>query len=277
MLFPLRDRNPTRRPPLATYTLLAVNLIAFVWMSRLPQAHRQVFAYEHGFVPARIAQLFRPEPIIVQIPQHEIATPFGQQVVVAQYALAPEPGQILLSLLTSMFLHGGWWHLIGNMWFLWIFGNNVEDRLGPWVYVLFYLAGGLLASGFQWAAGPHHTAPIIGASGAVAAVLGAYAITWPWARVQTLVFLFVFVSLVDLPALLVLGFWFVGQLLEATRVMYRGQPDLVYNTGVAWWAHVGGFLAGLLVMPPLSELVRSMRAARPRRLSGPPWESDPPA
>ncbi len=100
-----------------------------------------------------------------------------------------------------MFLHGGWWHLIGNMWFLWIFGNNVEDRLGHVTYLLFYLGGGMLATGTHWLIAPSSTMPVIGASGAVAAVLGAYAITWPWARVDTFVFLFVFFTIIEVPAL----------------------------------------------------------------------------
>ena len=249
---------------------MAANVVVFLWMSRLPFPQRQVFAVRHGFVPARIGQLLDPKPLDVEIPQGRLWTPLGLQVRVIEYRLEPKPAEILLSLLTCMFLHGGWWHLIGNMWFLWIFGKKVEDRLGPAIYLPFYLTGGLVASGLQWAIAPHSTAPVIGASGAVAAVLGAYAITWPWARIDTFVFLFVFVTLIELPALFVLGLWFAGQVLEATRVLNPAETGLDYNTGVAWWAHVGGFVAGLLLMPPLGDLARALRGGLSDRPPPPP-------
>jgi membrane associated rhomboid family serine protease len=171
--------------------------------------------------------------------------------------LEANPGQIVLSWFTAMFLHGGWLHLIGNMWFLVIFGNNVEDRLGHGVYLLLYLLGGLAAAAFHWAGAPSSMAPVIGASGAVAAILGAYAITWPWARVHTLIFLFIFITVVDFPALLVLGVWFLTQLFNAT------QQTMGMGENVAWWAHVGGFVAGAFLMPLLSALVVPEPAAPP--------------
>jgi hypothetical protein len=143
-----------------------------------------------------------------------------------------------------MFLHGNWLHFGGNMWFLWIFGNNIEDRLGHFGFPLFYTVGGFFALACQWINDPGSTIPAIGASGAVAAVLGAYAITFPTAQVRTLVVLVVIITVVDLPALIVLGAWFIVQLLSAT-----GALDLGMAGGVAWWAHIGGFVAGLVLMP----------------------------
>mgnify|MGYP001030506866 CR=1 FL=1 len=251
MLFPFRDNNPTRRAPVVTGGIIAVNVAAFLWLGRMPEPKQQAMVFQRGFVPARIGQLFHGGPVTVQIPVEEIQTLDGVFQRVQEVRLPPARSEILLSLLTYMFLHGGWLHLLGNMWFLWIFGNNVEDRLGPIVYLLFYLGGGILAGACQWAFSPASTVPVIGASGAVAGILGAYAITWPFAKVETLVFLVFFITIIELPALLVLGVWFLGQVLEAARA----------SGGVAWWAHVGGFLAGLFLMPWLSELV----GAAPRR------------
>ena len=148
-----------------------------------------------------------------------------------------------------MFLHGSWLHLLGNMWFLYLFGNNVEDRLGPLPYLILYLGGGLIASGSHWMFEPHSTIPVIGASGAVAVILGAYTIAWPWARVQTLVFLLFFVTIIEVPALVVNGVWFIGQLVAGQESLRRATAG-----GVAWWAHVGGFIAGALLMPLFSAL-----------------------
>ena len=181
----------------------------------------------------------------------------------------------LKGLLGYMWLHGGFFHLLGNMWFLWIFGNNVEDRLGGGLYLTIYLLGGVLASGCHWMFQQGSPVPVIGASGAVAAILGAYAVTWPWARVHTLVFLFFFVTIIDLPALLVLGVWFIGQLLSG---LGQGQGEAA---GVAWWAHIGGFLAGMLLMPLLESWAKPeqpsgrQRPPRPRRPFEPDWD-DPP-
>jgi len=259
MLFPFRDNNPTRSTPVVTYGLVAVNVVAYLWLSALPARQEQMAVLTYGFIPARVGQLIAPKPITVEIERRRFRTPEGVVAQVERFQFPPQPLQILLSLVTCMFLHGGWWHLIGNMWFLWIFGNNVEDRLGSPVYLMFYLGGGLAATAAQWLINPASTSPVIGASGAVAAVLGAYAITWPWARVESLVFLFVFFTIIELPALFVLGLWFVGQLLEAMQVLNLPSNQLAYSSGVAWWAHVGGFVAGLLAMPPLSDLVRRSR------------------
>jgi membrane associated rhomboid family serine protease len=248
-MFPLYDNNPTERTPVITFALVAINVLVFLWMNRMPELQQEVMAYQHGFVPARILQLRQPVPIRVPINVAVQDTFWGERVEQRAIELQPSRSQIGLSLITCMFLHGGWMHLLGNMWFLWLFGNNVEDRLGAFLYLFLYLLGGFLASGLHWVMDPTSTMPIIGASGAIAAVLGAYAVTWPWARVSCLIFLVIFVTIIDIPALIVLGMWFVLQVMEGQRSLHAANSG-----GVAWWAHVGGFLAGMFLMPPLSAM-----------------------
>lgn len=252
MFLPFHDDNPTRRAPVVTYALVAVNVLAFLWFLQLSPRQRDDATLHRGFIPARVDQLVHPQKLDVwrDVPARRWD---GRPVVVRQKIgeLPPDRGQIILSLFTCMFLHAGWIHLLGNMWFLWLFGNNVEDRLGHVVFLLFYLAGGLFASGCHWLFNMESLAPVVGASGAVAAVLGAYAISWPWARVHTLVFLVIFITVVDLPALAVLGAWFLLQLVQG-HAQLAGVPDA---GGVAWWAHVGGFVAGMAMMPLLGKVL----------------------
>jgi len=146
------------------------------------------------------------------------------------------------SVLTSMFMHGGFWHLAGNMLYLWIFGNNIEDRLGGALFAFFYLGGGVVAGVTQTAIDPESTIPLIGASGAIAASLGAYFVFFPGARITTLVFLGFFYQLIEVPAIIVLGFWFALQLLDGI-----GSLGMETGAGVAFFAHIGGFVAGALV------------------------------
>ena len=248
MFFPFHDDNPTQRTPLLTWTLIAVNVASFLWVGHLSKEDREQVAYQRGFVPARLTGLKDHKAVAVPAGQRLVRDPLGKQFIQQRrILLPPEPRPILLSLLSCMFLHGGWMHLIGNMWFLWIFGNNVEDRLGSVPFLLLYVGGGLVASGCHWMTDPNSVVPVIGASGAVATILGAYAITWPWARIHTVVLLFVIITIIDLPALLVLGFWFVAQLLAGRDALVQGADG-----GVAWWAHVGGFVAGLILMPLFS-------------------------
>ncbi len=245
MFFPLYDDNPVHRTPIVTYLLIAVNVLALLYMYLLPMSERQFFVFEHGFIPARIGQLTSDQPIVVPLERLAVSRSTGQLVKLSQpYELPPSRMGILATLLTCMFLHGGWLHLLGNMWFLKIFGNNIEDRLGRPTYLFFYLFGGLLASAGQWFQDPQSVVPVIGASGAVAAILGAYAVTYPHARVHTLVFIIVFFTFWDLPALLVLGVWFVGQILSAQQEVVGGTGE-----GVAFAAHVVGFAAGAILMP----------------------------
>jgi membrane associated rhomboid family serine protease len=256
MIFPFHDENPIQRTPFVTLGIVGVNAVVFLGTLSLSELDRGTLWYGRGFVPARIVELVKDEP--PQVDPRTVPPELRERVLAVdlrreRIVLKPLPQrQILLSLFTSMFLHGGWLHVIGNMWFLWVFGNNVEDRVGHVPFLLFYLFGGLFASACHWAINPSSTIPVIGASGAVAAMLGAYAITWPWARVKSLVFLFVVVTVIDLPALAVLGVWFLGQLVSATNAANVG-----LSGGVAWWAHVGGFLVGLVLMPFLNSLLGS--------------------
>ena len=253
MFFPLYGKLPTKRPPLTTYSLVAANVLVFLWMSRLPSLPREVLAYEWGFVPARITQIDQSTPVYAPIDLIVQDQFWSDRVERRAIKLDAAPPQVCMSLITCMFLHGSWVHLLGNMWFLWLFGNNVEDRLGPLPYLSLYFAGGMIASFTHWAIAPNDLTPVIGASGAIAAILGAYAITWPWARVSTLVFLLFFFTIIEIPALLVLGAWFIVQVI-AGHGLLRSPTE-----HVAWWAHVGGFLAGMALMPPLSALVRHWR------------------
>jgi membrane associated rhomboid family serine protease len=147
-------------------------------------------------------------------------------------------GHQWITLVTSMFMHGSWLHIIGNMLFLWAFGPEIEDAMGRWRYLVFYLAGGLVAMIAQVAAGPHSTTPILGASGAIAAVMGAFLVTYPHDRIRSLLFIFIFVRVTFIPAVLLIGFWFLTQLFDA------GSVADVQAGGVAYLAHIGGFIFG---------------------------------
>jgi membrane associated rhomboid family serine protease len=217
-VIPLRDENPSHSVPFVTRGLIAVNVALFVYELSLGPGLRE-FMMRWGIVPGRVTEAL-------------FSGGAGEPL------LAPA-----LTFVTSVFLHGGWAHLIGNMWYLWIFGDNVEDRLGPAGFVLFYLAAGVFASLVHTFANPASLLPTVGASGAIAGVLGAYAVAFPRARVITLVPLFPFFQVMALPALLVLGLWFVFQ-------FFTGALALAYSAGggVAWWAHIGGFAFGALVM-----------------------------
>jgi membrane associated rhomboid family serine protease len=206
MFIPLRDENPTSRRPYVTLALIAVNVVVFFLGAFSPQGI-QLSVLRFGAIPYEITHF------------HSL----GQ-------ALRVPP---LLALLTSLFVHGSLFHLLGNMLYLWIFGNNIEDVLGAFRFTLFYFACGLAAGLTQVAATPGSRLPMIGASGAIAGVLGAYWILFPRARVLTWVFLFI----VPVPAGIVLGLWFVLQLLNVGM-----------GGGVAWFAHIGGFLAGIVLI-----------------------------
>ncbi len=263
MFFPFHDDNPTHRFPWVTVGLIVINVVLFIQLQSLPEQKQIERVIHQGFIPARIGSLFSRKPVLVEIEHQRQRHPWwiwGPMVHRQAYQLPPDFRDVLGTLFTCMFLHGGWAHLIGNMWFLWLFGNNVEDRLGAGVFILFYLIGGLLATGVHWLTDPTSTRPVVGASGAISAVLGAYAVTWPWARIHTLVFLGFLITRVYLPALVVLGFWFLGQLLEAVQALQLG-----IDGGIAWWAHIGGFLAGVFLMPLLRDAVDQYRLAQWRR------------
>jgi len=217
-MFPLRDDNPRRGPAPVVVTLIAVNVAVFLYQFALqlqsPEA-AQAFVYALGSVPARITEAFA-----------------------GRYPLSDS----LPGMATSMFLHGGWMHLIGNMWFLWIFGDNIEDELGHRPFLLFYLGTGLLASFAHYALNPWSPVPAIGASGAVSGVMGAYLVRFPRARVTTLVPIVIVLATIELPAAVMLAYWFVIQ-------FFSGAASIgAEGGGVAWWAHIGGFAAGVVWM-----------------------------
>jgi membrane associated rhomboid family serine protease len=248
MIFPFGDDVPARRPPIVTCIIIALNVAALIWVDLLPSPRHEMVIVERGFIPIRLGQAIHGRPLLVEVEDLAQHPHLNRPVVVKkQFQLPADRRSIGSSLITALFLHGGWLHLLGNMWFLWIFGNNVEDRLGHGLYAIFYLGGGVLANLCHWVSDPLSQVPVIGASGAVATVLGAYAITWPWAHIRCVVVLVIFVTVLRLPALAVLGFWFVTQVLEASHQVQIGMQG-----GVAFWAHIGGFMAGMAMMPLLA-------------------------
>jgi membrane associated rhomboid family serine protease len=211
-MLPIRDDTPSRTFPLVTFLLILANGLIWLWeLSLGGGVALNHFYYQFGFVPGVLTGAYEAP----------------------SWAVAP----YFLTALTSMFIHGSWSHILGNMLFLWIFGNNIEDHLGHSKYLLFYLVGGVAAAMVHLLFGPSSEVPTIGASGAIAAVMGAYFFLYPRAKVQTLVF-FIFITTVRLPAWIFLGIWFVMQLFEGTFGAAQG---------VAVWAHVGGFLFGVLI------------------------------
>ena len=227
-MIPLRDSAPARGWPLVTWALIGINVWVFFYELLLGPGLEE-FARTWGFIPARYFALGEIDP-----------TDWAGRYV---------------PLFTSMFLHGGWMHLIGNMLFLWIFGDNVEDRMGRVRYLGFYLLTGLAAALTHAYLSPDSTVPTIGASGAISGVLGAYLMFFPHARVLTLVvFVFFIVDVIEVPAVLYLGLWFLMQLVSGT-LTHAIAPDA---GGVAWWAHVGGFVAGIV-------LARLLERREPRR------------
>ncbi len=247
MLLPLYDYNPTRRWPVVTAALVVLNVLAFLYTATRDEHQQRVIAATYGFTPDRLEQVFDKQAEVRVDLYPEDAAAAGLDDNQRRFLVfRPRPGDVLRSLLTAMFLHADLLHLASNMWFLMIFGNNIEDRLGHWIFPIFYLLGGVVASLVHWLAtnaADLGDRPLIGASGAVAVMLGAYIVSYPHARVRCFLFLFVFVTVIDLPAWIVLAFWFGGQFLEM-----KLSPDLP----VAYWAHIGGFVAGLAMMPLLT-------------------------
>jgi membrane associated rhomboid family serine protease len=244
MLFPLYDLNPHRRFPWLTLAIIAANVAATVGMTSLGERDRAELAVRYGFIPQRLSQMGKVKAIEAPLLATDPLT--GQPKQFGKLQLSTSPSDVYLTFLTAMFLHGGWLHLVSNMWMLWIFGNNIEDRLGHLIYVAFYLLGGMLATTCYWFSDPNGVIPVVGASGAVAAVLGAYAITFPSTKVRTLIF-FVIITIIDLPALVVLGIWFALQVFSGVMGLWG-----VVLEPVAFWAHIGGFVAGIVLMPLLS-------------------------
>jgi len=221
MLFPVRDSIPSRIWPVVNVSVIVTCGLAFLYQLTLGR-ELEGFLRVAAFIPARLFDV---------VPEYQIPSP--------DYGLAGNLG----TMISSMFLHGGWLHIIGNMWILYVFGDNVEDALGHVRYLLFYLAGGIVATLTHAVTSPASPMPLIGASGAIAAVLGAYLVWFPHSRVSTLVFLGFFITMTELPALVFLVFWFVLQFFQGTLSL----GDTAAGGGVAWFAHVGGFIFGFAV------------------------------
>jgi membrane associated rhomboid family serine protease len=206
MFIPLRDTQPSYSKPLVTTLLIVINVLAFLYEFSLDDYSQNAFMFTYGLVPERFNWL---------------------------------------SLMTSMFLHGGWMHLIGNMWFLWIFGDNIEDILGHGKFLLFYLLCGVAAALAQVMLNPFSRIPMVGASGAIAGVMGSYMIKFPHARIETFAFIFVFITRFDVPAWLMLIYWLATQLFSGVGSIGTSTAN---QGGVAFFAHIGGFIAGAVLI-----------------------------
>jgi membrane associated rhomboid family serine protease len=249
-VIPLKDDNPTRRPSYVTWLLIAANVFVFFvvqphgWSTADPrsvQVREAEFTYKYAAVPCEVVHDRALNPADLQLGCNKDPS--------------ERPGyphkNVYLAILYSMFLHGSLLHIGGNMLFLWIFGNNIEDILGPFAYLAFYLVAGFIAAFAHIAAQPNSTVPIVGASGAIAGVMGAYMVVFPNVRIKSLLFIGFFVLIRDIPAKWLLGFWFVLQFFTAP------------GSGVAWVAHVGGFVFGLIIGLAIRNRAKpvSMRAA----------------
>jgi membrane associated rhomboid family serine protease len=232
-VLPLKDNIPTRTTSVITIALIGINVFVYFFLQQGGlKGPSDESVVKYSAIPYEITH---PGDHCGLVQSGEVACE-GQQGVEGN---APSQPSTWLTILFAMFMHGGLLHLGGNMLFLWIFGNNVEDSMGPFRFTAFYLLGGLAATAAHVAVDPSSTSPTLGASGAIAAVLGGYALLYPRARVVTLIFIIIFVTVIELPALLVLGVWFLLQILSASSEPLQGG-------GVAYFAHIGGFVFGLL-------------------------------
>ncbi|MBD1212039.1 MAG: rhomboid family intramembrane serine protease [Dolichospermum sp.] len=212
-MFPLYDENPTRITPYFTYGLIGMNVVVFLHEVSLSNTQLEQFFQLYAVVPQQLTTNWSSE---------------------------------WTTLFTSQFLHGGWWHLISNMIYLWVFGNNIEDRLGHLKYLFFYLTCGALAALCQWFIGINSIIPSLGASGAISGVLGAYLIWFPSARITTLIFLGFFITTINVPALVIIGIFFIQNLISGFASLQTAANMSVETGGVAYWAHLGGFIVGMI-------------------------------
>lgn len=232
-MIPIRDTIPSKNYPVVNTTIIGINVILYlIEMAQGPNLDR--FVYIYGLVPARYT-----------VPQIASYFTFGQQA---------------LSLLSFMFLHGGFWHILGNMWFLYIFGDNVEDRLGPFRYLVFYLLCGLVSGLSQILFNLHSNTPTIGASGAIAGVMGAYLILHPRSKILTLIPIIIIPWFIEIPAFFFLGFWFFLQFINAA-----GSHGNI--SGIAWWAHIGGFVFGMVCLKIFLALPETGASNKLRRVT----------
>jgi membrane associated rhomboid family serine protease len=245
-MFPYRDENPSVLRPVVTVGLILANLVVWVLVQGMgtPVA-LGASVCELGLIPG---------DLLGRLPEG-YAIPIGEQM-----ACVVEAGRPWQTLFTSMFLHGGWLHLIGNLWFLWVFGNNVEDAMGHVRFFIFYVLCGVAAAVAQVIVDPASPVPMVGASGAISGVMGAYAVLYPRVKIHTLVVLVVLFFRVAVPAWVMLGYWFLLQLLST------GMGEV---GGVAFWAHIGGFLAGVLLIYPFRS--QALLANRARMLAARAW------
>ncbi len=228
-MFPYKDENPTELTPIATIGIIVVNAVAWLVVQGMGASEPLARSVcQLGLIPGELLRSAPPGTTV----------PLGPGL---QCVLTAEPHW--WTVLTSMFMHGGWLHVLGNMWFLWVFGNNIEDSMGHARFVAFYLLSGVAAAAAQVLVSPSSVVPMVGASGAISGVMGAYILLYPRVRVHTLVTLGFFVTTVALPAYVMLGYWFVLQLLLGTVGALSRMEG-----GVAFWAHVGGFVAGLVLV-----------------------------
>ena len=228
-MIPLRDTNPRTHFPWVTLSIILLNCGVFFRELTAGPAGRALLMDTYALIPARSVAFFEGSPVAAS--------------------------QAIFPFLTSMFLHGGWMHLIGNMWFLWIFGDNVEDRTGPLRYLALYLCGGLAGAAAHVLFSADSTLPTVGASGAIAGVMGAYLITFPRARILTLVPIIFFFTTIEIPAYIILLYWLLLQFFSGAASIASTDQAL---GGVAWFAHIGGFAAGI----PLMLLMRTRRRSR---------------
>ena len=225
-MFPLYDENPTRITPFVTYGLIGMNVLVFLHQLSLSEAQLNQFFQLYAVVPQQLTASFAGGTV---------------QQPVAEW----------VTLFSSQFLHGSWWHLIGNMLYLWVFGNNIEDRLGHFKYIIFYLACGALAALCQWFIGMDSAIPSLGASGAISGILGAYLIRFPQALVNTFVFLGIFITTIRVPAWILIGIYIVQNVVSGVVDLQRAANMAMETGGVAYWAHIGGFVFGLILGPLL--------------------------
>ena len=222
-MIPLKDDNPTQTFPLITIGLVAINILVYIYQLTLSSEGLETFLFRYGAIPGRLIHPFEGAQALPQ------TIPFG------------------LTIFSSMFLHGGLFHLLGNMLYLWIFGNNVEDYLGHVKYIIFYLISGFFAAFIHTLSDLNSSIPMIGASGAIAGVLGAYLVLFPRANISTLFIFIIFFKIIKVPAVLILGLWFLLQLLNAGSG----------GGSVAWYAHVGGFLTGVVLIQIFKSIRRT--------------------
>ena len=224
-MIPLRDDNPSYSFPFVTIILIAINAFVFLFMLALNIREHTEAVFSFGMIPVELIHGIK----IDEVPLKEIGTIYPKHV------------PTFATIFTSMFMHGGFMHILGNMWFLWLFGDNVEDRMGKIKFIIFYLLTGVIAALAHALVASHSVIPTVGASGAISGVIGAYIVLFPRAQIQTLVFFF-FITVIRIPAMIFLGFWFIGQ-------VYSGFMSLGYQgAGVAFFAHIGGFVAGVILV-----------------------------